>query len=263
MNRNSPIFPHLVSAIQEMLMADGIHFKELREAYQQYLSDNTKSVENAWIKFSSELETHKEILDYIQTQTKDKKELVNIKQCFQYCLPLENGLLYGLILSIKSLNEHFQKYNREINKDFNLSYLISEDKTIVDDYAEYIKKPNQWLLPCELQMVAIIFDINIKFSTFNPYKKTRTSLVDFNASGTSTVGVSFNGYGHFERIHEHYIVQPSTAPLMLSTQGTAASHAVQHLPQVAKEGTLSDTDSLKSAASDGLDADSKKSRKFR
>ena len=73
-------------------------------------------------------------------------------------------------------------YNVETNKEFRLEDLILKDSRILTEYANRIQKKGQWILPVELKMMAHIFNINIRFCTTNPYKRTRTALESFNSS---------------------------------------------------------------------------------
>lgn len=202
-DKDSPIFPLIVGAIQAQLMGGEKGFDELRRLFEQHSRDNIKTSQEAWTRFENELNNYKEIIEYINSNTENKKQLSELKQKFHYCLNLD-GTLYSLIWSVDVLKSHFETYNIESRRGFNLSEKIEEDMSkdnkVLKEYAAYIARDHQWLLPLELNMIALVFDIRILFYSYNPAKSIYSAVHEFNSSGKPTVVVRFNGAGHFERI---------------------------------------------------------------
>lgn len=203
---NSPLFPLIVHAIQAILMGRESGFIGLKQEYGLYLAKNKKSIDVSWRKFESELKKYNDIIEFIQKKAKDKKEAKELREQFQHCLPLEGGLLYGLILSIDSLSKRFNDYNTSTNAGFDLKNRLLQNRKLLAEYAAYIEQPRQWLLPDELCILACVFNITIIFYTYNPYRKIFSSPDIYNPNQNKSVSVSFNGFGHFERIQSDILL---------------------------------------------------------
>lgn len=200
--RGSDLLPFVVEAIRDLLMQNSNCFESLRDEYRTHLQKNSTAIDAAWQKLETELSKQKEIIDYINDKSGGKNDLSNLRSKFQFCLNVENGTLYGLIESISSLSISFAEYNKASNDAFKLEDRILRevsDKKILEEYAGYIEKMGQYLLPCELKIIAHVFDINIKYNTFNPYNGKYTVPEDFNSNSRNYIGVCFNGFGHYER----------------------------------------------------------------
>ena len=197
------IFPLVVKAIEKMLNSGAGSFKTLRGEYQKHLRGHSKSIDDAWRKLEQELKACQEIHQFITSQTKNRFGLDSYQQKFQHCLNIENGTLYCLVQSVDVLNQLFATYNTEATRDFNLTNRILQDRIILNEYAAYVEKKGQWLLPYEVNMIAHIFKVHIKFYSYNPYKNVYTNPEDFNLlKGKSSVSICFDGRGHFERVND-------------------------------------------------------------
>ena len=149
-DKDSPLFPMVVTAIQDIMLTEDI-FPSLKRANAEYQEENRKSVNEAWMKFEKTLEEHKEIAVYIRNKTLSRKNFLDtLRQQFQFCLTMKSGTLYALIASDESLNKAFEAYNVETNKEFRLEALILKDSRILTEYAiEFKKRGNgycQWSL---------------------------------------------------------------------------------------------------------------------
>lgn len=213
-NENSPIFTSVVEAVQQLLMEDDVGevIADLRNEYNLYRDKNKNQTNEAWLKLQVELLKNLDISELIIKNTKDNKKLVNFKQKFQFCLKLESGVLKKLINSREPLCQLFEVFNKITKDDFDLKKRIAEDKEILNEYANYIQRLGQTLLPVELKIIALIYDINIKFCTFNPHTGLYTQPVDLNQHGNRNVGVCFNGANHFERADEQQMLNNVIAP---------------------------------------------------
>lgn len=119
---------------------------------------------------------------------------------------LINTAIREIVLSAP--NKQFAGLSKDsVENESELQKLIIEKKTIVNEYADFIAKPGQSLLPCELLMISFIFDMNIKYYFYNPSKHFHKYEGDFNPEANIkdpkeniSVGVCFNGFGHYERV---------------------------------------------------------------
>lgn len=217
-NKESALFPHIVSAIQAMLMNGDKSFAELRKVFREHSINNQKLIQIAWGSFETELKNHQEILEYINQQTTTKPNLNTIYDKFQYCLNLQGGVLLGLIWSVPNLKKKYDEFNTVTHQGFDLASRILIDRSILEEYAKYIETPGQWLLPQELMLLAIVFNISIQFYTYNPYKQILSSPEIYNP-GYPVVGVCFNGFGHFEMVRTEQLNKSVSAlPVIFSAK---------------------------------------------
>ncbi len=211
LKEQNPILPLVVVAIQEMLDGGTHLFWTLREEYKKNMNHDEKLSHEAWVKLEAALKSNKDISDYIASGAQGNSSLKNFKAQFKHCLNLNDGLLYGLVRSMEPLNTLFVEYNRATHIAFDLAKRVLQDKNILAEYADYIQKPGQYLLPHEISIIAHIFNINVQFITYNKNRKIFSEMESLNPQGNPSVGVCFNGSNHFERIHEDYTQNFSNA----------------------------------------------------
>lgn len=206
--KDNPIYPLIERAIEAILMSGvgGSNKKlvELKKSYVRYSKKHKKNYEESWNMFESALKEHKEINEFIEMHTKDKKGLSSYERRFQHCLTIEQGILYGLIKSVDSLQTAFELYNEKTAHDFIIKNI---DEAVQNAYADYVQCPRQWLLPMELNIIAYVFNVNIKYHIRDPKKKVTFANDDFNKNGKPSVGVVFDGRGHYERVNENYFLK--------------------------------------------------------
>ncbi len=203
----SPMFPLVVAVIQEMLDNNKPLFGKLKTAYKQHGALNKQLSETAWRKLEVALKSNKTTAEFIAIGSQDIDHLKNFKQQFQYCLRLEGGILRtNIIPSFGNINTLFEEYNRQTNATFDLDRYILQDKTVLIEYAKYLQKMGQILLPHEVNIIAFTFNKNIKFITYNRHLRKYTAPENLNPKGKDPVGVSFNGLNHFEKVEGDYIL---------------------------------------------------------
>lgn len=83
--------------------------------------------------------------------------------------------------------------------DFDLQTI----KPILTQYATFIGKQGRWLLPCELSIIAYVFDVTIAYYNNIQTKSMPYEIYNPDSSNRSTpVRVCFNGINHYERMEE-------------------------------------------------------------
>ena len=198
------LFPFIKSAIEAMLMdgESGSIIKNLKKIYDKYLIENEVLVSLTWDNFEKELIKYPDILAYLNENATEKDKLdkpPNNKLIFSTCLNKNAGLLYALILSIPELNAAFLIYNQATNDGFKLESFLTPE--IINDYAAYIEKTGNWLLPVELKLLAYAFEITVIFSLKNQLPgRNYVQVSIFNPGMASQIEVSFNGSNHYERM---------------------------------------------------------------
>ncbi len=232
---DSPIYPLIIRGIQAILMEEleggregASRLPTLKNRYSRFLKSNHKRLDDIWNTFEALLKSYKEISEFIMTHTKNEKELTSYKQKFHHCLNIDGGVLYGLIMSIDSLNTHFETYTRESNQGFDLDQLV--DANILNEYANYVQRPSQWLLPLELKIIAHVFNINIKFYNHNRYKNINVGPDDYNEGGNPSVAVVFDGRGHYERVNERFLETYRKIKKEAGTNSTPSTSITSSVP---------------------------------
>jgi ankyrin repeat protein len=236
---NSPMYPAVVEGI-EQLLNEGRGFSVLRKKRAEYNAKNQQIIDAAWKLFEEGLRKSEQIMNFIKVNTKNVKELVELRNQFFYALNLEQGKLYGLISSSSALDEKFKAFTKVLNEGFNLVNEILADRTALNEYAEHIGRPEQWLLPCEFPIIAYAFDRNVKFYTYNPHQKLRSEALDINPNSKEKVEVCFDGVNHFERI-------VSKPPVAESDSVSAAVHFSYSSGSSASASSSSDSTNSQSA----------------
>lgn len=113
----------------------------------------------------------------------DKKRVLNV-----------NSLIAGR-RDLYHIDDDQEDLNLE-HPDFDLQKIIP----MLTEYAAFIGKPGQWLLPTELNIIAHVFDITIYY--YDRTQKGRDPLETYNPDSPNSVRVYFNGVNHYERMEE-------------------------------------------------------------
>ncbi len=206
---DSTLFPLVKTAILALVMDNDrqVDFcQSLREDYKKYETENNSLIENKWAIFeqkivSSSDNTITEYIDsFVDAYIKKKKVgedtqsrlRSNFRDRVATCLNEDKGELLRKIGSSPTLKEKYIDYQRTTqNTGFDFS--LSDD--LLNGYADFIAQPTEWLLPCELAIIAYVFDISIE------YYSVRTAAPEhFNAGNSPPVLVCFNGHNHYERM---------------------------------------------------------------
>ena len=199
--KESAIYPFIVEGIRDLLERGGSSFSVLRNKYNKQGMDNQGLALKAWNNFVVELKKHQDILKHMDDHLKTKKDLVEFKQRFQYCLNSDDGTLRCQILSLKTLDDFWKAYNKVTHNTDSLHEYVF-DKKVLEEYAQHLERPGQWLLPCELQIIALVFNVKINYHHYVKNMKQPIFLETYNPTGQREIKVCFNGTNHFERVIE-------------------------------------------------------------
>jgi hypothetical protein len=212
-HEDSPMFNIVLSAIEIELMDEGNRFKGLKAQRVEFYQKNKETVDAAWGQFEEELKNCKDIMEFI-TQNSMETHFSQLRNKFFHCLNLHQGQLYNSISHYKELNEKFIIFNKKLNQGFDLFSSISGNKkNILEEYAQYIEKKGQWLLPVEFELIAYVWNLNVQFYTYNPYLKTRSGPHNINPNGKERVAVCFDGVNHFERVLDKHLLANNSREL--------------------------------------------------
>lgn len=206
--QDSDIFPLIKQAINELAMG-GVNIKgeiysHLRKAYNYYERQDNDEIKNKWTEFEEELQKHPLILvhinqfieEYVAIKALDESNLIhlqNLREKFSTCENEGDEILRALIMSIPELEQAYLRYKKP-NEEVDLEQWFNDENLLIE-YADYISRPGQWLLPCELNIIAYVFDISIEYY---PEKNARPEY--FNPGKERTVPICFNGRDHYERM---------------------------------------------------------------
>ncbi len=199
----------LVKAGIEALIMDsetirGNLITKLRDGYLSHVAINNIVVEQAWLLFEAKLKQYPEILSYVQQTVTEQdvriKNLKTLKDQFHFCLNKSQGNLKIFIQLEKNLDEAFNTYNQKVMKGFALSEKINGD--VINEYANFLEKTGNWLLPLELNLIAYVFNIKVVLYTRNWSQGSDSfQLLDtYNPGQVKTVEIRFNGINHYERM---------------------------------------------------------------
>lgn len=198
------IFDLIVKSIRDKLMEGGTEFPTLRKAYAVNLKKNETSIMKLQSIFEDALKKHDAINHYIIEKTKHKI-LKDFWHRYQDCLSMEDGALHALILSVPSLQELYEQYQAESLRELDINTYINS--IVLKEYADFFERNGQYLLPVELSLMAHIYNIKVKFYSYDPFKDHYFDTGEFNSGGDTCVGIAFKndghgGPGHYERISD-------------------------------------------------------------
>ena len=109
------------------------------------------------------------------------------------------------------------------SKEFNWDIEVNAE--VIKEYAEDIGKNKRWVLPHELEIIAILFKITIHF-----YPVKNAEVIILNEGKKRTVNVQFNGINHFERLET---LEQHKLNIQKSNQSTESK--LPNLPRVLVE----------------------------
>jgi ankyrin repeat protein len=178
----------------------GKHAKILKKKFQEYKKNINLRQKECWRKFEDELMKHKHIVEHI----KEKFERVVGASGFELIFNTTETLR-AEVLSIPELDFLYEQYCQYNLEDFCEEEKISENKDVLNAYADFIKKSGNWLWPDDLEILAHVFKINIDIKMKNPYTGEINEKETIKFHGTNldnVITISFNGRNHFEYIDD-------------------------------------------------------------
>ncbi len=203
--RDSSIWPSVLEGIQQLVIAEkgGKEIANLKNLYEKFLIDDQIVMAQIWEEFERALTQCSEITDYVQEtldklSLEEKKGLDTFQRQFSKCLTLNEGLLYGLIMSFEELNNQFKEYNEKTNKAFDLNKYITQN--VLDEYADIVQRKGNWLLPGELAILAHASNRTIELYMDDKKTNARKLIESYNPGKNLVVQVYFNGANHYERL---------------------------------------------------------------
>lgn len=188
--------------IMENKIVEGQGIKKAQDAYKAYQSKSEILIKSAWKKFLIELEKYDDVTKYIENYAVEKNfSNIPLKLKFFNCLNGEESCLVGIILSQSKLYEAYKNYNDECSKDFNWAEVLI-DRNIVEEYARFLEKHGNWMLPVELHIIAKVFGFTVVFYTKGwPQHESRPQKIEtYNPEKEKIVSVCFNGINHYEQM---------------------------------------------------------------
>ena len=138
-----------------LTVKDGSVSKTLPQLLEESKLDITYDPElgeTEWQQLEVLLRQNKEIKHLVESYKSEDRP--SFRSQFNYALTLKDGALIPKtlpqLLKAKGLDVVLKNYNKVRGKDFTWRY----SSEIIREYADYISQPGQWLLPCEVAMLA-------------------------------------------------------------------------------------------------------------
>ncbi len=187
-------------------LKDSTTSEELRKELKEHeeITNHIKNFMEGHIKkVRAGLETAKKAPAYTEIEKKNKNtNIQSLERAVQdykrseharlnVCLNEDDDMLKNLFFSIPKLFALYQKYisPREIEWDTMIN------QKLIKEYADFIRSDRNWLLICELNIIAYIYKLKIEVYQNNFGSK----LFTYNPESKNTVYVYFNGFDHFDR----------------------------------------------------------------
>lgn len=201
-NKGQNQLRELVQAgIKDLIMLNrnvGKEIKAVRQAYLKFEEEKDLLAPYDWDEFEAKLNQYPDIIQCINTLS-EGKECKNFRAQYRAALSEEDWELEARIMSIPELYRAYQEYNRRTHLEFPWDDYINTP-TIIEEYANYIGKPNEWLLPHELGIIAIVFKKTVEVY---PDLKANPQIYNEGKGEGEPIRVLFNAEArHFERLEE-------------------------------------------------------------
>ena len=219
----------VVAGVEALVMGGdrgtGDHIERLRVAYQKHRDQQGDALNVRWAIVESCLNQYPAIVKHINdnvlaeekrnSHPNGKRKLDTLQEKFNFCLNIQENkageVLDALMQSDKALNNALEHYNSADKQNANIHALI--DATIIQDYAKFMGKSHQWLLPHELELIARVNHITVALYSPDIKKGPFTLLNTYHPGAPRHVEVRFNGRDHYERVtrdaNPHQLNQPS------------------------------------------------------
>ncbi len=214
---NSVLFPLIKTAIMDLVMRGknikGEAYNALKKAYEQSFKEDEELNKKTWENFEKKLGKYSDIMNainsftntYIEEQgsslNNPEKLRDNLRTQFDTYENARNKeeaqqTLRGLILSLPKLDQAYLRYKTPTQRvSFDSIFNSELLPKLLHEYAEFFSIPGEWLLPCELSIIAYVFEIGID------YYVTETANVEYlNSAKSNRISVCFKQNSHFERM---------------------------------------------------------------
>ena len=195
---------NLVSQNEENVDRKLKSIKSLQEKYRELKSDIEKQIEEAkellvmlLVSLKEEVvRIHHHLFEIENSQEVDDNNLLSY---FIGCYTKDETSLDSLFSKSPESKAAYEEYTRLTNTPIDVASLLLADanlrKGVFSDYATYIGKPQQWLLPSDLRLFAFFKGIHVVY-----YPDLNAKPAHFNETAQTTVGIMFNGKDHYSRV---------------------------------------------------------------
>lgn len=201
-----------IAGIKELIMTGrviGERSKQRMVSYQQFLREQHCLSPHLWETLESVIQAHPIVMDYITANHRHPEGAsALLRDQFYDALNRNEGELYGIVRSLPNLDAAFKRYN-ELNQ---ISYdwdSVSADLLI--EYAQFVGRPQQWLLASEIAILAEVFETTVEY-----YSAPDANKEIFNPGKEKRVAIQFNGRDHFEQRREESKRESKSASLSLN-----------------------------------------------
>jgi hypothetical protein len=192
-----------VAGIRELIMTGrsvGKESRQLLQKHQRFLADQDALSPQLWQAFEIELRKYRQVVDHIAGLNHDPKgTAASLREQFYDALNRNDGELYAIIRSLTDLDAAFKHYNELAQTTYDWEGAVSSE--VIAEYAQFVGRPGQWLLPSEVAILAEVFHITVEY-----YSAPGAQAEIINSNQQHRVVVQFNGTNHFEQI------QPASKP---------------------------------------------------
>ncbi len=209
---DNPLFALIQDSVKAVVMGNesvkGLHIKDAQKDYEHYQKNSFQLMQIAWGSFEVILNKNNQVIDTIEHYCLEKKPEVKcetLRSKFNTCLNGEESYLMGHIFSLPDLHEAYKEYVNECEKNFNWEGIFN-NPSIINEYANFIELPGQWLLHVDAHIIAQIFNITVEFYT----KDANNIPVQYdicNPQQAETVTVCFDGCNHYEQMSSKEFVK--------------------------------------------------------
>ena len=186
-----------IEGIKELLMSGrsvGDRTQYLLLQYQDHLNQQRKLNCHLWNNFEATLRQFPEIIQHInKIHQLPNDPPADLYHKLYDALNRNDGELYGMILSLPELDAAFKLYNRLQNIEWDWDHKL---QPAIGEYAAFVGKKGQWLLPSEVALVAHVFNKRV---IFYPAPRDDAKSIIYNEGARDQVAVQFDGRGHYER----------------------------------------------------------------
>ena len=203
-----PLYFQILEGIKALIMenhsaiAIDSQLFQLKERYALHLRLWEARACLAWGKLETLLRQHESFCESMENVLRSHLEAqrrpvgqVDLKMAYAHLLSLPDSPLLEQMNNVPELQAGFLEYETATaSQDFDWAQEISQLSGIVEEYAEFIKKPGRWLLPGEIGTLAVLFKKTVEF-----YPLDTAPPHFLNPGQAEIVMICFNGVNHYHR----------------------------------------------------------------
>ena len=185
----------VIEGVQAIIMANTSIGEATKNILVQWCQFNEKEKENNnqnWLWFEKELKKAKFLVDFVE-KNGTPKGIQTLREKFYDVLFKKNYELRMMIGSSEELKLAFCNYEQKQNKGFLWENLITSD--VIKEYGDFVEKPYTWLLPLDLNIIALVFNTTIYY-----YASLKANPQIYNPDQKDTVYVRMCNNNHYEQL---------------------------------------------------------------